>query len=391
MKKNICVYTCVTGTYDDLKDPTIIEDNIDYYCFTNNKNIKSSVWNIIYIEDNSLSDALLSRKIKLLGHDEINGKYDIYVWVDSSITVLKPVNDFISKYCDFSKHDYFSFKHHARNNIKEEMQACLFFGKESFDNINKLKKFYEKNNYNYDDNLCENGVIIRKNNKTVQKTMNLWFDMLLKYSGRDQLSFNYAASVTDLNFSRIDLVIYNNPYFKVYNHTNKKNKFSAYFKQSENDGIFEYVDGDKIYFPKKIVDSKLMFNMVIPKNCSFIDIDISVLNEFVIIDNEIEFKGDYNQSYINVFSYGKGVISKNDDSFLRISGNFKKNDSVDVCLVLQENQMDYINNYVTQITYDLSNKEELVNQLKAENDKLNKLYGEIVNSKRWKLINKLKK
>ena len=74
--EKICVYTCITGNYDDLKEVKIKEDNIDYICFTNNKELTSNSWKIIYIEDNSLDNHYLSRKIKMLGHPYIDENYD---------------------------------------------------------------------------------------------------------------------------------------------------------------------------------------------------------------------------------------------------------------------------------------------------------------------------
>ena len=37
----ICVYTCITGNYDNLIEINNIEEGIDYICYTNNKEIKS--------------------------------------------------------------------------------------------------------------------------------------------------------------------------------------------------------------------------------------------------------------------------------------------------------------------------------------------------------------
>ena len=72
----ICVYTCITGDYENLKEIEKKESGIDYYCFTNNRNIKSNTWNIVYIESDELSNVELARKTKILGHDIINN-YDI--------------------------------------------------------------------------------------------------------------------------------------------------------------------------------------------------------------------------------------------------------------------------------------------------------------------------
>ena len=63
--EKICVYTCITGNYDNLKDVLVKEDNVDYICFTDNKYLSSSTWKIMYIEDKTLTAHYLSRKIKM--------------------------------------------------------------------------------------------------------------------------------------------------------------------------------------------------------------------------------------------------------------------------------------------------------------------------------------
>lgn len=66
---NTCVYTCITGDYDNLIELKNKEKGIDYLCFTNNKRIKSKTWKVIYIEDKTLTDVQLARKTKILGNE----------------------------------------------------------------------------------------------------------------------------------------------------------------------------------------------------------------------------------------------------------------------------------------------------------------------------------
>ena len=61
LMNKICVYTCITGNYYDLKEVNK-EEGIDYFCFTNNKTISSNSWNVIYIENKELDNQRLSRK-----------------------------------------------------------------------------------------------------------------------------------------------------------------------------------------------------------------------------------------------------------------------------------------------------------------------------------------
>ena len=92
MKKRIAVYTCITGDYDNLREIDNVEKGIDYYCFTNNKNIRSNTWNVVYIEDDSLSNVELARKIKILGHSIVNS-YDILLWMDGAVRFTKNINE----------------------------------------------------------------------------------------------------------------------------------------------------------------------------------------------------------------------------------------------------------------------------------------------------------
>ena len=98
MTNKICVYTCITGDYDNLHEIEHPEKNIDYYCFTNNKNLKSKTWQIIQIKDNKLDNVRLARKIKILGHPKINKKYEIDVWSDANVIWQKTISSFIQNF-----------------------------------------------------------------------------------------------------------------------------------------------------------------------------------------------------------------------------------------------------------------------------------------------------
>ena len=85
MKERVCVYTCITGGYDNLREVKNPEKGIDYLCFTNNKSLKSKTWKMIYINDEKLDDHRLSRKIKMVGHPTIAKNYDVSVWTSLGI------------------------------------------------------------------------------------------------------------------------------------------------------------------------------------------------------------------------------------------------------------------------------------------------------------------
>lgn len=45
MNKKV-IYTCITGGYEQLREPSFVNDDFDYICFADNESIKSNVWQI---------------------------------------------------------------------------------------------------------------------------------------------------------------------------------------------------------------------------------------------------------------------------------------------------------------------------------------------------------
>lgn len=136
--EKISVYTVITGNYDTLKNINYLEDNIDYYCFTNNYNLNSDTWKIVYIDNEGLDNLTLSRKIKILGN-EITSKYDLTVYLDGAMIILQPISKFLEDCCNLKDYDMVGFKHQFRNCIYQEMNAVVQCNKESVENVKKVE------------------------------------------------------------------------------------------------------------------------------------------------------------------------------------------------------------------------------------------------------------
>ena len=198
MRTKTCIYTCITGDYDDLHEIKKPEKDIDYLCFTNNKSLKSKTWRVIYIKDEGLTNHLLSRKIIMLGHPIINENYDISVWMDGSVVWDRPVSEFIKTY--LKSKPFVAFRHHARSSIHEEALACLTFRKDTKDSLTKALKFLEKTGFPDDIGLYEMTVFIKRHNDPqVIQTMNTWFDTI-------------STRSTQLHVCRLASTLANNDY-----------------------------------------------------------------------------------------------------------------------------------------------------------------------------------
>ena len=55
MQNKYIVYTALFGKYDKLLEIPRMNKHIDYVCFTNDKDLTSKTWDIIYVNDDNSS------------------------------------------------------------------------------------------------------------------------------------------------------------------------------------------------------------------------------------------------------------------------------------------------------------------------------------------------
>ncbi|MBQ3469144.1 MAG: DUF616 domain-containing protein [Bacilli bacterium] len=375
----ICVYTCVTGNYDNVKEIETVEKGIDYYCFTNNKNIKLNTWKVIYINDPKLDNHTLSRKIKILGHEKINKKYDVYVWMDASVVFQKSISKFVKKY--LKKNSFAAFKHCERNCIYEEIKMCYRFNKDTKENLLRHNEFLEKEKYPRNNGLYEMTVFIRKDDPIVDKTMNMWFDMVKNHIKRDQLSFMYCVWKTGMKIDPIEENVWANDWFYCQKHMlNKKlENYRIYFGDIGN----EY-DWDKDIKGQYSIKNKLYsFNLKSPCSCEEYVITIASFPG-INFDN-LKIKG-VNDKDIEIFNYvelSKENFFYNSTPIIKVNKKLKKGErvgfSIEMSILSEEELYDLLSNVSEECIRSRMRNTELEKEIKDKQEYINKLY-EVVNS-----------
>lgn len=387
--EKICVYTCITGDYDNLKEVIVKEDNIDYICFTNNKEISSSNWKVIYIEDEKLSNHYLSRKLKMIGHPYIDNNYDLSIWIDASIMFKKSVNEFLLEYFDLSTDLLAACKHNTRNSIREEAAACIKYKKDSEDLINSLLQFYEKEKFPDNLGLLEMTLIVKRHNDSlVKKTMNLWYDMLLKYSKRDQLSFMYCLYKTKLPFKVIPLNVWDNDYLEFSTHNSGKFDYTYQVYYNYGDGFNEN-DSEKIKYLKD--DNNIYtIDFSIKEDLKGLRIDLtnvegiafSFIKSNILKKNDLLFKDFlvYDDKYITTSIDSQIIINK------EMFEGEKINVSMHIKVLKKSDFLKYINHLIEK-------EKSLTQQVLEEQETNKKLRSEIsniLNSTSWKATKPLR-
>ena len=220
----IAVYTAITGDYDELITPTYINENFDYICFTDNKDLVSDFWEIRLMEDLNLDKVKKARRYKVLPHIYLQ-EYEYSLWVDANFKIIGDLEDFINKYW-VNNHPMMCIIHPERDCIYDEAKSCITLKKDSEEVIESQIEKYKKEAYPKNYGLISSGILFRKHHDPkVIKLMEDWYHEIINNSRRDQLSFNYVCWKNRFDYDKCDILVWRNEFFERIAHkTNLKDK-----------------------------------------------------------------------------------------------------------------------------------------------------------------------
>ena len=186
MKK--CVYTCLVGNYDYPRSQSISKE-WDYICVCD-RAFEHDTWKCVEFDKREMSSSLASRLPKILPHKFLS-EYDYSVYIDASITMLEDVE----KLCNYVGWPDFGTRIHSdRNCVFQEIDICLAIGKGNSKDLRRQRDFYTKEKIPRTFGLFENGILFRSHNHPdIIRLGDLWWDHLVKFSHRDQVSLPYVV------------------------------------------------------------------------------------------------------------------------------------------------------------------------------------------------------
>lgn len=202
----IAILTSVSGLNGaKIADPFHkTHSNVDYYAFVDEPQ-HCNVWRQIPLPDFSTVDDYFKNRRnakfpKLFGFLLVPD-YDVYIWHDHYLEVIADPFEMAKEFLTNS--DMAIFKHPKRNCIYEEMDAIIKYGFEHKHLIEETKKFFEDKNYPKNNGLFELTSFMYKNTFAVKQFMISWWEIINKFSSRDQISFPYVLQKHNLKHSII--------------------------------------------------------------------------------------------------------------------------------------------------------------------------------------------
>lgn len=204
--KSLAVYTAIFGNYDTLKDPAfpqLLED-ADFYCITDNKDLKSDFFKIIYERAWFKDTTRDARFYKIMGH-EVIWKYPHSIWMDGAFEIKHP--DFLSVRHFLKDADIALYRHPDRNCVYDEAVACIRLKKEKVTVIATQILGYFLRGLPADIGMNETSLLVRNQAYFSGPICERWWKEVRDHSKRDQMSFNYVLYKTG---TRCDIIPGNN-------------------------------------------------------------------------------------------------------------------------------------------------------------------------------------
>ena len=217
---NTIIYTSLIGQNEGLNiQPYINKSAFRHVCITDNENIKSDEWEIIYIKPLLSTDPQRSqRNFKIRPH-LIFPDYKYSLYLDNTILFKCKVEEFlnyINSIFNIKANDpFFILPYHSyRENLISEFIAC-FQAKLDYD-----YKFYEQlSDYIRLDSEALKlkpywcGILVRNHmHKNVIHMSEIWFANVLKYSKRDQLSIIHSGLQSGLKINAFEIDIFSSKF-----------------------------------------------------------------------------------------------------------------------------------------------------------------------------------
>ncbi len=225
----IAIYTVLTGDKEPIGDPVArlsspcTDLDINFICFTDNPNLCSNTWEIRHLDTHSLPPEKSSRRPKAMPHVYLpDYKYSLYL---DNICELKryPTSQDLKPRLN-SSYLYRLFKHSSRQSLVEEALAVASLGYEKggtlIDQLHAYEKQIPLSSINP---LSTCTVLLREHNHNAIKSHGiLWWEHILNFSKRDQLSFDYCRLITKTQVDYFSGTKFDNDL--IWHHSNVNNK-----------------------------------------------------------------------------------------------------------------------------------------------------------------------
>ena len=196
------MYTCLFGGYEPLcEQPVAADSDLEFVAFTDDPALTSDTWDVRLLPSALPADrSRSSRRPKLLAHEYLPD-HDESLYIDNSVLLIQPPEVL---FADLLPGDvpFAMFKHSNRGALREEYEAVVAQRREVDVIAAEQLAHYERIRPDaLEHPTLWGGVLLRRHHDpAVVATGQAWWEQVLRYSRRDQLSLPYVLLETGVGY-----------------------------------------------------------------------------------------------------------------------------------------------------------------------------------------------
>jgi GT2 family glycosyltransferase len=218
-RPRVAVYTAISGGYDTLKLPQILNPAFDYILFTETPTRGSGIFQIRPLPFFHQETTRRARFVKTHPHHLLEG-YDYAIWIDANIMTVEDITPLFEDFVR-SKKAIGAIRHPLRNSIHEEAEECISRGKDEAELIKQQMAHYKKLKFDSKE-LVESGfMMFDLKSERLDNFFATWWAEIDAYSRRDQLSLPYALHKSKVAWHKLtepDIDVRNHSSFTIVPH-----------------------------------------------------------------------------------------------------------------------------------------------------------------------------
>lgn len=180
MANRFVVYTVITGGFDTVRQPKVIDSRFDYVLFTDEvTNPKVGVWSVRAIEY-VCKDSRKKSRFPKIRPELLLPEYYASLYIDGNISIT---SQFVYDRCialASNGVDWAGIKHQSRDCVYDEMNAIIGLGWVHDYKVLDWYKFLRKEKYPDHNGMFENNVIFRLHSQAVKRIDDIWWQTLEK-------------------------------------------------------------------------------------------------------------------------------------------------------------------------------------------------------------------
>lgn len=190
------VYTALIGGYEELNEqPVAARSDVPFVCFTDDPSLRSETWEIVLVDPVLRADSSRSsRQLKLVADHPRLADCDQTLWIDNSVVLKVVPEQLLDEWLDDA--DLAIPRHSYRERVIDEFDAVVKAGFDEPSRVyEQLHHYLEVAPHVLELPVLWNALIARRRTPQVARLGEAWWQQVLRYSRRDQLSVRMALEL----------------------------------------------------------------------------------------------------------------------------------------------------------------------------------------------------